>query len=322
MATKRSSRSSRTGRSSRRSSNGECVVPPPVPLEVLPQFTLNTPAHKERGIREYVESQAKDEKVKHAERVATESIFGRRHEVWDVHTDKTRWWVITQPMNLYSQALFPSMDYTLSFHVGLMARVEAAERGPGLGTTRDRLAPAWRPWMQAADALDEADEAEEFQAVGMRCRESLVQGVRSLANEKMVKAGEESPKKADFIGWAEVLADKFAGGTSAERVRGYLKALAREAWQLVNWVTHASNAARPDAALALSATEAVLVAFGTASLRNESGRPTRCPRCRSYALIPDETDDGRSALVCESCGLRGELEAGAAVPKSSSPGEP
>jgi hypothetical protein len=256
--------------------------------------------------------------VNHAERVATETIFGRRHEVWDVHTDKARWWVITQPTNLYSQAAFPSMDYTISFHVGLMARVEAAERGPGPGTNRDRLAPAWRPWMQAADALDEADEAEDFQAVGMRCRESLLQVVRALVDEKMVPAGAEAPKRADFIHWAELLADHFAGGSSAADGRGYLKALSRSAWQLVNWATHASDAANSDAALALSVTEAILVAFGTASLRNDSGRPTRCPRCRSYSLVPDDSEDGWPALLCESCGLRGELAKPAAVPKSSS----
>ncbi|WP_243336685.1 hypothetical protein [Anaeromyxobacter soli] len=141
---KRSRKPSRTRRSRRPSSKGECVIPPPVPLEVLPQFALNTPDYKARGIREYVESQAKDEKVKHAERVTTEAVFGRRHEVWDVHTDKNRWWVITQPTNLYSQAVFPSMDYTLSFHIGLMARVEAAERGRAPGANRDTLAPGRR----------------------------------------------------------------------------------------------------------------------------------------------------------------------------------
>lgn len=303
---------------SRRSTSGdtnECVIPPPVPLEVLREFNLNTPAHKERRIRKYVEWQAKDEKVKHAERVTTETIFGRRHEVWDVHTDRTRWWVITEPTNLYSQAVFPSMDYTLSFHVGLMARVEAAERGAR--RRRTKLASAWRPWMQAADALDEADEPEDFQAVGMRCRESLLQLVRALADEKMVPAAEEAPKRADFIHWSELLANHFAGGSSAAEVRGYLKTLSRSAWQLVNWVTHASNATRSDAALALRATEAVLDALGMGSLRNLSSRPDRCPRCKSYSVVADDTEDGTRAVLCESCGLRGELVSTAAAQKSS-----
>jgi hypothetical protein len=75
-------------------------------------------------------SQARDEKVLHLEKVASERIFDRQHDVWDVHTDKERWWVVTQPTNLYSQTLMPSLDYTLSFHIGLMARMAARRKAP------------------------------------------------------------------------------------------------------------------------------------------------------------------------------------------------
>jgi hypothetical protein len=34
-------------------------------------------------------------------------------------TDEGRWWVITNLTNLYSQTHFPSLDYTLSFHIEL-----------------------------------------------------------------------------------------------------------------------------------------------------------------------------------------------------------
>jgi hypothetical protein len=34
-------------------------------------------------------------KVRHAERIKAERIFGREYEVWDVHTNESRWWVIT-----------------------------------------------------------------------------------------------------------------------------------------------------------------------------------------------------------------------------------
>ena len=36
-----------------------------------------------------------------------------------MRTTKGRWWVITNPTNLYSQELFPSLDYAISFHVGV-----------------------------------------------------------------------------------------------------------------------------------------------------------------------------------------------------------
>lgn len=295
-------RMSARSRSRRGGVEGECIIPPPVPVEALPLLTFNSPARKERFIHEYVESQAKDGKVKYAEMVAVETVFGRRHEVWDVHTDKERWWVVTEPANLCPQALFPSLDCTLTFHVGLMARVAARQRGPRPTKDREKLAAAWRPWTQAADALDEADEAEEFQAVGMRCRESLLQVVRALAEDRMVPVNEQPPKRADFIRWSELAADDLAGGSSAADVRGYLKALSRSAWQFVNWLTHASNASRPDAELAVAATEAVLVAFATAVLRAQTGRPDRCPRCRSYAVVAEEAEGSPPMVSCETCG--------------------
>src|SRR5690349_12490645 len=85
---------------------------------------MDSPAHERVAIRHYLASQAPDEKVVHLERVASERVIGQDHDVWDVHTNKERWWVITGPTNLYAQTQFPSMDVALSFHVGLMARIQ------------------------------------------------------------------------------------------------------------------------------------------------------------------------------------------------------
>lgn len=62
-------RRSRPTRAKQRRTKSECIIPPPVPVEALPLITFNSPARKQRFVREYVESQAKDEKVKYAERV-------------------------------------------------------------------------------------------------------------------------------------------------------------------------------------------------------------------------------------------------------------
>jgi hypothetical protein len=59
--------------------------------------------------------------------VMEERIFGRNHQCWDVRTGKHRFWVITAPTNLYDQKLFPSLDYTLSFHIGISARMMARD---------------------------------------------------------------------------------------------------------------------------------------------------------------------------------------------------
>ena len=83
------------------------------------------PKHEAEDIRRYVELEAQDETVVHLEKVKVEVIQGKKIDVWDVHTDKGRWWVITNLTNLYSHHDFPSLDYTFTFHVGLMARLAA-----------------------------------------------------------------------------------------------------------------------------------------------------------------------------------------------------
>lgn len=301
----------------------ECVIPPAIPPAVAGQYVLNHLEHEERAIRDYLECEAPDERVAHAEKLHSETVLGRRVDVWDVHTDMGRWWVLTNPTNLYSQEHFPSLDYLISFHVGLMARVaEKQDRAVPVAWS-ERAAGAWRRWIQAAEALDEAQEAEDFQAVGMRCRECLLDFARAVADENMLPAGQEAPKLGDFVHWAEYIADWIAHGASADRVRGYLKATAKVTWDLVNWLTHSKNAVFHDARLAVEATQSVLEAFTEVLLRHETGAPERCPRCDSYRLVSDfrpeaGTESGYVAL-CSSCGwteTNGGIEGNPAAPSN------
>lgn len=284
----------------------ECTIPGPVSPAALNQSTLKRSEHDEPAIKEYVEWQTHGEEVVYLEKVATEPLFDRKLDAWDVHTNKGRYWVITNPTNLYSQQLFPSLDYTLSFHVGVTTRMMAMRKVTVEDEQQDRLAVAWRRWTQAAEALDRADEAEEFQAVGMRCRESLVALIRAVASDTMVPSGQDVPKAADFIHWSELIANSIAKGASAEEIRGYLKSISKSTWQLVNWLTHASNAVRFDGIMAVDATEHVLASFGAALIRHERGIPDRCPRCSSYRVTttyrPDLDIDPPYIPFCESCG--------------------
>jgi hypothetical protein len=260
--------------------------------------------HDERTIREYVEGQITPERVTHLEKIKTERLRGGRAlEVWDVRTRGDRYWVITNPTNIYSQLDFPSLDFTLSFHIGLMTRLFAKEASSGPDAQQPRLAAAWRRWEQAVSALDHADEAEDFQAVGMRCRECLLDLVAATADPAIVPEGQELPQRGNFVAWSEIIANAVAHGGSAERVRQYLKTVAEQTWQLVSWLTHAKNATLADGHLAVDATQNVLSAFGAAVLRHESGAPERCPRCSSYRLtIHYRSDLDAEVTLCESCG--------------------
>jgi len=51
-------------------------------------------------VREYFEWQAPDLEVTFMQKVYSEAVLDTRHDVWDNHTNKDRWWVITGGTNL------------------------------------------------------------------------------------------------------------------------------------------------------------------------------------------------------------------------------
>lgn len=289
-----------------KAASDDCTIPGPVPVALVDQVVLNRPEHQADEIREYILHATNGEVVVHLERLVTEHVFDRQIEGWDVWTDTERYWVVTNPTNLYSQTLFPSLDYTITFHVGLTVRMTGIEARRASTEQRDRLAVAWRKWEQAADAFGLANEAEEFQVVGMRCRESLIAMARDISNDSMVPDGQDIPKAADFVLWSDLIANTIARGSGSEYVRGYLKACAKSTWKMANWLTHATSAVRFDGRMTLDATQSILAAFGIALLRYERDAPEQCPKCASYRMDtvyrPELDPEREYFALCESCG--------------------
>jgi len=171
-------------------------------------------------IRNYVENQAHEEII-HLEKAASEIVGSARHDIWDVHCPTSRWWVVTNPTNLYDQANFKSRDVVLTVHVGLMLRlIHAHERDMPVTPDAAAFLPgSWRRWHQAFEAYDTGDEAETFQAVGVRLRECLVSFVGETRNDNLVPDGQTQPKASDFKGWADLVANSLATGESAASLR-------------------------------------------------------------------------------------------------------
>jgi len=260
----------------------DCIILEAIPVESLSRFVFNREPRNADQIAAYVEGQSPGEKIKHAERVMTEYILGQKYDCWDVRTNKTRLWVITPTTNLYDQKLFPSLDYTFSFHLGIVARF-MAQREPSTGVLEQMTLPAaWRKWEQAGEALNSAQEPEAFQSVGMLCRECLIAMVRALALPEMVPENTEPPQADNAVDWCDLIAERVAHGSSASRVRGYLKAISTSGWRMVNWLTHEKDATRADGVFAHQLTEHILVMFGTAMLRYRQRIPDRCEGCGSY----------------------------------------
>jgi hypothetical protein len=241
--------------------DGECVIPSAIPAEALAGLVVKKGGNEADQIRSYVEWQARDETVKHLEKVSSENIFGQPMDAWDVRTNKDRWWVITNPTNLYSQRLFPSLDYTISFHVGVTTRMAQAEMTDEQEDAHNQINQLWNRLAGARGTLFKAKKAEDFQSVGMKCRECLLLLVRTFAETQMVPNGQEEPQRGNFIGWCEFIVNHSAPGASNHQLRSYLKNISKETWQLVNWLTHAQSANRFHGNLAAEATENVLLSF-------------------------------------------------------------
>ena len=272
---------------------------------------LEATDQERQSIVDYLASQAPNERVDLLQKVYSERLHGVTHDVWDVHTDKERWWVITQPTNLYSQVQFPNMDLALTFHVGLCLRIPRSDRQTLSGLQVEPLLSCWRALQQAHDALGTAHEMEDYQAIGVRCRECLLSLVHSVQDAIEHPASAAELKRSDFLGWADAIADVVLSGSSQKPRRLLLKLSAKAAWDFVNWLTHSRGAHFNDAEAALSATEQALSLFTTACIHHLRGVPDSCPSCGSQRLVPERgahTSQPEKVFerpVCTACNWTG-----------------
>jgi hypothetical protein len=270
---------------------------------------MESPEHERVAIEQFMASQAPDETLTHLEKVASEWVAAQDHDIWDVHTERERWWVITGPTNLYAQAQFPSMDFALTFHIGLFIRLEDLRQfRPVKGEHWSHFTEAWRRWEHAGDRMHTAKEAEDYQAVGMLCRESMIAFMRSASKAVSLPVGVGPPQMANVKGWADVLANVVAPGDSSKEHRSYLKAVAKETWDMVNAFTHQANATGFSAYVALQAVEHSFSSWSLALAAHGIGGPRRCPICQSYQLHKEyEPSEGLGVvevLVCARCDWR------------------
>lgn len=284
---------------------GECVLPPthPLPARELSQYGVDPDPHSENDIANYVLGQARDETVHHVEKIKEEFVLGDKYDIWDVITDKDRWWVITNLTNLYSQKHFPSLDYTLSFHIGLMMRIRS--RPENANADSSPFDEVFRRQEQAKDRNDRAVEAEDYQTVGMHLRECLLSLIAALRRRVELPANVERPQDANFIAWSTVLMDQLCGGGSNKELRQHLKNMAKEAWQLVNWLTHDRNASDTASTIAIHSTDTVVGHFIQILMRDRTGNTQECPLCksrdiRSHFDIGIEPD-GDYYMTCGVC---------------------
>jgi hypothetical protein len=284
---------------------------------------LSSTPDETQAIVDYMNWQAPDLTVEFLQKVYAETILNHQHIVWDVHTNVDRWWVITNPTNLYSQKQFPNMDLAVTFHVGLCLRVPRSQRAKLSELPVEPLTECFRHMSEASDALASAHEVSDFQTVGVRCREALL-AFTSAAQIVMPWAREaaDKPKQADFKAWVEHVCLTSLSGHTHEHRRHLFKTLLDEAWRFANWLTHAKGSTWYDAEAATSTVEHALGLAASLVIRHVRAVPESCPACGSNRLSPQRGFHSSAPGLewerprCEKCGWLGDP-----VPILSSPAD-
>lgn len=125
-------------------------------------------------VRSYYLGRSPNAAVTFLQKVYSENVVGHRHDVWDVHASDGRWWVITNPTNLYSQNQFPNMDYAMTFHMGLCLRIPRTQEQRRNEVGVRPFAEVFNQLRRIEEALGQAQNAGDYQSIGVRCREALL----------------------------------------------------------------------------------------------------------------------------------------------------
>ena len=266
--------------------------------------------------------------VEFLQKVHSEQVINHRHDVWDVHTSEGRWWVITNPMNLYSQDMFPNMDLAVTFHVGLCIRIPRSEKPNLAGLGIEPFAECYRYLQETSDALSQAEEVADYQTIGVRCRETLLAFTAVGQLVAPWTEGSDPPKKNDFKAWVEHICSVISSSRTNKERRDLFKKLLISAWTFANWLTHTKTSRWHDAETATATTEHAVSLCISSVIQYIRGVPSSCPACGSHRLTPeracnpsspDEVWERPSCMKCDWTGNPVKIEQLVSVSKEPLP---
>ena len=271
-------------------------------------------------VKKYVEWQSQDKcKVLSAKPEHNFSDLGIEVCVWNVKTDTDGdWWVVegdTVPMNLYPQsAYYFGADEVYSFHMGLMERMRASHdkytpedfiNGVTLGT--DIAPQLYRKLKSVATLIDTAKEIEDFQSIGVQCRELLIE-LGNYVYIPVMAGKDEQPQKSNFKKKAELFIQFYLIGPENSDYRNIIKKLTESTWDYASKITHSSAATFYEASSCVMLCTSLVGVYE--NIMQKVFDPISqyvCTVCKSKKLAIDSDDSDDDGIVrklylkCEEC---------------------
>lgn len=257
--------------------------------------------------------------IKYMQVEQTFDEFGAEIYVWNVRTGDGNWWVVEGsgvPMNLYTQNEFYfSADEAYSFHLGITQRLQVKYQHEfkhvidEVPLDIEHVKSISRRLNNAAIELNDVSGPEDIQAIGLTCRESLIElaGVLAQDNEKLLS--DNNLKAADFKGIAKAIISLYAPGSSNSKLRKRCRDLVEAAWDHSSEVVHSPNKNIPDAKICLLFCCSAVSVMQNLFLKylGYDNEP-KCPECKSmdYEILCDDNSSNQS-LSCNNCGFLVEI---------------
>lgn len=273
----------------------------------------------ENRIKEYFKSFNDIGKIINIKCEETFNDLENEVNVWNVKTSKEAFWVVegeTAPMNLYTQnGHYFSADEAYSFHIGITQRLSKRHQDnfkhiiDELPLDIERIKSINRKLNLASEKLSVDLEPEEFQSIGLICRESLVDLSKELCkrNETLIK--EKGFKSSDFKNVSSEFIDLYISGSNNADLRNYSRKITEIAWSYCSSIVHSPNKTYPDVKIALLFTSMAVSLLENLFLKHIGfDSEPNCIKCGSKKINIVEIEKDKFLAICESCKNEEEIE--------------
>ena len=274
---------------------------------MTPEYRIETEKH----IKEYLAKYDKNEII-NIKCEITFNDLGTDVNVWNVKTEGEAYWIVEgeeAPMKLYTQgANYLSADEAYSYHMGITQRLNTDHRNSfkhiidEIPLDIQQLKSINRKLNMAAEKLSVNLEPEEFQAIGLICRESLIDLGKELSKRNPEIIKNKDIKASDFKSIATEFINLYIPEENNSDLRNYSRKIVDIAWSYNSMIVHSPNKTYPDVKIALLFTSALVSLFENLFLKfigfdNEFA----CSECGSKNIEFIEGENEILIAVCNSC---------------------
>jgi len=274
---------------------------------MTPEYRIETEKH----IKEYLEKYDKDEII-NIKCEITFNDLGSEVNVWNVKTKSEAYWVVEgeeAPMNLYTQnANYLSADEAYSYHMGITQRLNTDYHKDfkhiidEIPLDIKQLKSINRKLNMAAEKLSFDLEPEEFQAIGLICRESLIDLGKELSTRSPEIIKYKGIKASDFKSISYEFINIYIPGESNSELRNYSRKIVDITWSYNSAIVHSPNKTYPDVKIALLFTSALVSLFENLFLKYIGfDNEVACKECGSKNIELFEGENGTLIEICKSC---------------------